>query len=178
MAGDLLQHCRLLPPEIELLVRGEIARSFRKRRRKHDDAAGGDPEESAWSVAELGMMQCREGAAPVAVRLIDEWLKRAPENPLLLAASGQAHMAANEDVAAITALEHAVSIVPQHAPDASEHLDQRRHVGVWRVLTSYLVVDAAGTALAAGATELHAGHGAARSRSCPVCGSTSRQFGR
>ena len=89
--------------------------------RKALDAAGGDPDQSAWCVAELGMMQCREGAAPLAVRLVDEWLKRAPENPTLLAASGQAHMAANQDEAAIASIKHAISIVPQHATLAALH---------------------------------------------------------
>jgi len=83
--------------------------------RKAIDAAGGDVEQAAWSVAELSMMQCREGAALIAVKMVDDWLKKSPNNITLLNASGQAHMAANQDEAAIAALEHAAGLMPQHS---------------------------------------------------------------
>lgn len=89
--------------------------------RKAIAAGGGDVTQTAWAVAELGMMQCREGAPAAAVRLIDPWLAKMPDNPTLLAASGYAHLAADDDASAIAALERAVSIVPQHPTLAALH---------------------------------------------------------
>jgi tetratricopeptide (TPR) repeat protein len=103
-----------------LYLQGNVPRAMHLIR-KAIDAGAGDTEPTAAAVAELAMMQCREGASPAAVRLIDPWLAKMPENPALLAASGQAHMAANEDAAAIAALERAVAIVPQHTTLAALH---------------------------------------------------------
>jgi tetratricopeptide (TPR) repeat protein len=103
-----------------LYLEGNVTRAMILMR-KAIDAGAGDPEQAAWVVAELGMMQAREGASTAAVRLIDAWLEKLPENPTLLAASGHAHMTANEDAAAIAALQRAAAITPQHATLAALH---------------------------------------------------------
>jgi tetratricopeptide (TPR) repeat protein len=77
-------------------------------------AGGENPEHTAWCVAELASMLCREGAAPAARQLIESYLPRSPENPVLLAAAGQAHAALGDQVNAIARYEHSVRLVHQH----------------------------------------------------------------
>lgn len=103
-----------------LYLEGNVPRSM-SMIRKAIEAAGGEPERAAWCVAELSSMLCREGAAPLAVKLTDEWLKRAPENLTLLMASGLAQMAAKHPSEAIVALEKSVAKTPQHVALAALH---------------------------------------------------------
>lgn len=114
---DLGAYCRAAHL---LYIEGNVPRAMAMIRQAID-AAGGEAERAAWPVAELGSMLCHEGAAPVAVKMVDTWLNRAPGNVTLLAASGQAHMAANDDAAAIAAYAKAAAKTPTHVALAALH---------------------------------------------------------
>ena len=84
-------------------------------------AGGANPEHTAWCIAQLAGMLCREGAAPSALQLVEASLRHAPENVLLLAASGHARMACGDDAGAIAAYERAIARSPQHEALAALH---------------------------------------------------------
>jgi len=72
-------------------------------------AGGSNPEHTAWCVAALARMLCREGVAPSALQLVETSLRQAPDNVLLLAAAGHARMACGDDAGAIAAYERAIA---------------------------------------------------------------------
>jgi tetratricopeptide (TPR) repeat protein len=84
-------------------------------------AGGENPEHTAWCVAQLAAMLCREGAARAAHQLVATLLARAPNNPLLLAASGQTHAALGDTDAALAAYEESRKRAPQHTTLAALH---------------------------------------------------------
>lgn len=84
-------------------------------------AGGGEPARSAWCAAELSMMLRYTGDLAGSVEAVDVWLKHAPDNLVLLNASGQAHLATGDEAAAIVALEHAAALQPQHVTLATLH---------------------------------------------------------
>ncbi len=84
-------------------------------------AGGETAEHTAWCAAALAQLLCQEGAAPAALALISEQLPRAPQNPLLLSALGQAHAMLGDYPAAISTYENAAARAPQHHALAALH---------------------------------------------------------
>lgn len=82
--------------------------------RRAIEAGGEHPEHVAWCVAELAKILCHEGAAPLALKALEEPRRRLPDNLPLLAAEGRALAAAGQEKRAIAVLELAVSLCPQH----------------------------------------------------------------
>ncbi|MBC8040616.1 MAG: tetratricopeptide repeat protein [Opitutaceae bacterium] len=103
-----------------LFLQGEITEALSIIRQALA-AGGGEPARSAWCVAELSMMLRSSGDFAASIEVADSWLKRAPNNVVLLNASGQAHLAAGDAAAAIIALEHAATQQPQHETLATLH---------------------------------------------------------
>lgn len=103
-----------------LYLQGNVARATALMRQAIR-AGGSSPEHTAWCVAELSSMFCREGATLPARQLAEDALQRAPRNPTLLAAVGQARMAAGDDAGAIAAYEQSVLASPQHASLVALH---------------------------------------------------------
>jgi tetratricopeptide (TPR) repeat protein len=85
------------------------------------DSAGGAPGPSAWCVAELATIHCRENASAAAMALLEIWQKKIPDDLLLLNAVGHTRMTLGQDDLAIAAYERALALRPQHTTLAALH---------------------------------------------------------
>ncbi len=103
-----------------LYLRGKAQAAMALMRRA---IAAGAPhsDETAWCVADLALMLCREGAAGPALTLVENELRHLPRNIALLNAAGHARMSLNDDSGAIAAYEQSLSLAPQHASLAALH---------------------------------------------------------
>ncbi len=93
---------------------GEVFPAFALMRRALAAADGGSAA-SPWYAAALATLYTREGAAPLAVGLLEPWLKRRPDDVALLEALGAARVALDQDDLALAAYQRAATLQPRHA---------------------------------------------------------------